>query len=612
MSLRTSPRTDTLPLRITSFSTVTDSLTASVVGIAAIAVYLRSMCRTIYVGDSGELSAAVHVLGVPHPPGYPLYVLLGKLFSVLVPIGKPAMRLSIFSAVCSSIAVVFLFFTLRLLGCDRWLSAGGALAWAFSASLWSQSGIQRVYALGALISSSATYCAVRWYVAPDQLAWLIASAAIVATGIGNHTVAAIHVPAVALLVIMRNPAILREPRLWIGFALCVVPLLLMYLVWIPLRARSNPPVNWGNVRTRKELWDFLARKQYWQHRYVRSFAQFRQVVGFYFRQIGAEYRWLGAAAIVVGIWPFVQAHRSFAAMLGALFLLNLASMIWHARREDIFHWTRYMITAWYVLAFPLIFGWALMLRGFPPPARPYLAFLPALLLLCRFRQHNLSRHRYADEYNRRILTHLPENATLIAQDDNVVFPLMYLKHAEGVRPDVKLLEQGVHQLQQLKFNPRKDAIYCTHWQAAFNQPATPRGPGLRMAPEGLIYRIVSTDMQFTPRDLWTIPDGHMVPDIEDPRIPRNYLARCLLGHVYFMRGEWELPHDTRVAMAWFARAARMAYDNAVMHYNLALSYQRMGLADLAADEFALAEGIDISYRRAPSASGAVANRSQSS
>lgn len=567
------------------------------VAVLSLAVYLRTMCRTIYVGDSGELAAAVHVLGIPHPPGYPLYVLLGKLFSLLVPIGKPALRLNIFSAACSSAAVVFLYLTLRAIGCSTYLAAGGALAWAFSASLWSQTGIPRVYALGALISSSATFCAVRWSIDPQAIGWLIASAAIVAAGVGNHTVAAIHAPAVALLVLLRAPEVLQQPRLWIGFALCAILPLLMYLVWVPLRARTNPPVNWGNVRTARELWNFLSRKQYWQHRYVRSFAQLREVVAFYFRRIGAEFGWLGAAAIVVGVWPLVQVHPAVAAMLGAIFLLNMISMIWHARREDIFHWTRYMITAWYALAFPLAFGWALMLRGFPPPARPYLAFLPALLLLCRFRQHNLSRHRYADEYNRRILASLPPDATLIAQDDNVVFPLMYLKHAEGLRPDVKLLEQGVHQLQQLKFNPRKEAIYCTHWQAAFNQPATARGPGLRLVPEGLVYRIVSTDMQFTPRDLWTNSDGHLVPDIEDPRIPRNYLARCLLGNVYFMRAEWELPRDTRAAMAWFGRAARMAHDNAVMHYNLGLSYERMGCAQLSADEFAIAEQIDPAYRR---------------
>src|SRR4051812_29274974 len=97
-----------------------------VVGVASLLVYLRTMCRTIYVGDSGELAAAVHVLGIPHPPGYPLYVLLGKLFSVLVPIGKPALRLNLFSAVCAGASAVFLFFTLRELKLAPWPATGVA------------------------------------------------------------------------------------------------------------------------------------------------------------------------------------------------------------------------------------------------------------------------------------------------------------------------------------------------------------------------------------------------------------------------------------------------------------------------------------------------------
>jgi TPR repeat protein len=64
-----------------------------------------------------------------------------------------------------------------------------------------------------------------------------------------------------------------------------------------------------------------------------------------------------------------------------------------------------------------------------------------------------------------------------------------------------------------------------------------------------------------------------------------------------MRGEWELPRDAVTAAAWYQRAARMAWDNAVMHYNLGLVYERQGWKQLAADAFARAEKIDRKYRR---------------
>src|SRR5262249_4413668 len=157
-----------------------------------------------------------------------------------------------------------------------------------------------------------------------------------------------------------------------------------------------------------------------------------------------EYGFFGSAAIIVGIPVLIANHPALAVLVGMLVVMNAASMIAHARREDIFIWTRYMITAWFALVLPLAMGWGWMVGAFPAVLQPYAAFIPAVLLaIANFRMSDLSRHRYADEYNRRILETLPENATLIAQDDNVVFPLMYLRYAENVRTDVKLLEQGV-------------------------------------------------------------------------------------------------------------------------------------------------------------------------
>src|SRR5262249_20362073 len=156
----------------------------------------------------------------------------------------------------------------------------------------------------------------------------------------------------------------------------------------------------------------------------------------------------------------------------------------------------------------------------------------------------------------------------------------YLKYVEGVRPDVTLLEQGVHQLGPFKFNPRRDAVYCTHWNAAFNQQVAPGQVGLRLVPEGVIYRVISTDMTYAPRDLW---NAFMLDDMLDPRIPRNYLTRCLLGHVYFMRGEWAAMHGDSAALGWYLRACQMAYDDATLQYNVALAFRRAGWT-LAAEE----------------------------
>ena len=75
---------------------------SAALGVGVFVLYAVGACRTIYVGDSGELVAAVYTLGIPHPSGYPLYVLLGKLWTLAVPIGSIAFRMSLFSAACAA------------------------------------------------------------------------------------------------------------------------------------------------------------------------------------------------------------------------------------------------------------------------------------------------------------------------------------------------------------------------------------------------------------------------------------------------------------------------------------------------------------------------------
>ncbi|MQY69884.1 MAG: DUF2723 domain-containing protein [Firmicutes bacterium] len=71
-------------------------------------VYLKTLCPTVYIGDSGELIAAAYTLGIPHPPGYPLYCLLGKLFTLL-PFGTIAYRVNLMSAFFASLTIVLIY-----------------------------------------------------------------------------------------------------------------------------------------------------------------------------------------------------------------------------------------------------------------------------------------------------------------------------------------------------------------------------------------------------------------------------------------------------------------------------------------------------------------------
>ncbi|MCI0330628.1 MAG: DUF2723 domain-containing protein [candidate division Zixibacteria bacterium] len=135
-------------------------------------VYLVSAAPSVFWWDSGELVANVRTLGVPHRPGFPLYVLLAKIFSYL-PIGNFVFQQNLFSGFCGALALVFFHLALvRFLGRQNDLLGGSAarrnlvaffttLAVGFTFTFWIQAVRAEVYTLGAFLFTFSFYCFMR-------------------------------------------------------------------------------------------------------------------------------------------------------------------------------------------------------------------------------------------------------------------------------------------------------------------------------------------------------------------------------------------------------------------------------------------------------------------
>ena len=74
----------------------------------ALGVYMRTLTPTVPFWDSGEFIATSFIVGIPHPPGTPLYVLIGRLFTLL-PFSTVAVKINFLSALMSAITVAFMF-----------------------------------------------------------------------------------------------------------------------------------------------------------------------------------------------------------------------------------------------------------------------------------------------------------------------------------------------------------------------------------------------------------------------------------------------------------------------------------------------------------------------
>ena len=178
-----------------------DRLWAGAAGAVALAVYVRTLAPGLTADiDTAMFQFVGRVLGVPHNPGYPLYVLVTHAFSYL-PIGSLAYRINLFSALCGAVTVSLAFGLARQLGCRRLVAAAGALGVAFGPVFWSQSLIAEVYTLDAAIVAGMWACLLGW-ARTRRDGWYFAAVGLFAAGLGNHTTIVGCAPGAVLYVLL--------------------------------------------------------------------------------------------------------------------------------------------------------------------------------------------------------------------------------------------------------------------------------------------------------------------------------------------------------------------------------------------------------------------------
>jgi len=550
-----------------------DNLSALLLGLALFAVYAVGACHTIYVGDSGELTAAVYLLGIPHPTGYPLYIMLGKLWTLLVPLGSIAYRMSLFSAVCGAIACGALYRLARMLDVRPSAALLSALLLAFAPSFWAEANVQRVYTLNAIFVVAATAAAVRWYRRRDAWALMVA---FLLCGIGatNHTFMAVYAVALALFVFATNPRIVLRPLLVLGLGVAFAVGLLPY-AYLPIRSLANPALDWGNPETLHNFLDVVLRRGFWERAWLETPVDLIPIAWDYLRSFGPELAWAGAALAVVGL--VVGWRRRVPVLLILLVMAgNLAALALHGSRSDIFIWHRYYIPSYAMAALLAGVGAQALFERLPRPVQLVPLAIPLFLLVTGWRANDRSRYEIADAFSRGVLHSLPPGAHLIATDDNILFVLIYLHFVENERPDVDLILQGVggNQLPPLRFNPESEPLFFTH-HPNWNLQT------LDIVPVGLVFRAWRRD-QPPLEPVFPLAD---LPGADDPDVPRDYLTQNLVGQFYYMRGFTYEKRDWPRARREFAAAAAASPENDVLFYNLGLIYARNGLYEDAIKAF---------------------------
>ena len=347
-----------------------------------LSLYRWTLAPTVTLVDSGELIVAAYSLGIAHPPGFPLYVMLAHLASV-VPIGNVAVRVNVASAIFAALAAAMLTLVVAELlittsrfaalqrvrkklgrkgkksseAISRALSddtnplmvfapaVGAGLLFAFSRTLWSYATIAEVYTLNSLLILIVFFLMLRWRrrvleerqfttantgsnasrTASDRL--LYAAAIVFGFALGvHHVTVALILPALAVLVYRTEGwGFFTSKRLLYAalFSICALVAVYSYL---PLAAAHRPIMNWGDPRSLSAIWAHITGKQY---QLFLSFSpsimgeQSAQFGKFLLREFGAP--WL-PLALIVAVAGFVAAFKRDRTTFLFLLLVVLADL----------------------------------------------------------------------------------------------------------------------------------------------------------------------------------------------------------------------------------------------------------------------------------------------
>ncbi|GGH49788.1 membrane protein [Dyadobacter endophyticus] len=198
-----------------------NDLAAWAVFAISLITYVVTMEQTASFWDCGEFIACAFKLQVPHPPGAPLFLLIGRLFALLAlgDVMKVAYWVNMVSVLSSAFTIFFLFKTISLLAwkligkkpgegnvADVWLVSGaavvGALAYAWSDSFWFSAVEAEVYGLSSFFTAIVIWAVFKWETIEDPAAgnrWLILTAYLVGLSIGVHLLNLVTIPALALV-----------------------------------------------------------------------------------------------------------------------------------------------------------------------------------------------------------------------------------------------------------------------------------------------------------------------------------------------------------------------------------------------------------------------------
>ncbi len=432
-------------------------VTAAAIAVISLSLYCLTLAPGLTFIDSGELAAVCSTAGIAHPTGYPLFTILGYLFTRIIP-GRDILLLNFLSSLWACATLTILFLLCRNIffqtGSEEKCSAmrpvqavalgAGVLLLGFSRVFWAVALETEVYALQAFCTAFVMLAACRVFCSEGRIAGPWNALLFFSLGLSfcNHMSTVLLVPALMYLAFASR-------RTWYSgwkklsaaagfFLLGLTP-----YAYLPLRAATKPTLNWGNPSNWETFLWHIGGKQYRVWMFASLESAIRQA-NYFVSLVLDAFGYVPIVLIPFGIWHLFHRNRRMCWFLIILFVSDVA----YAINYDINDIDAYFLPAFMVcgiwMASALLYGVEVVSKKSSAVSRLVMAGLCLLFVLplgLHYRAVDQSSNRLVEQYVDDILKSVERKGIILSyQWDYFCSPFYYVQRAENRRPDVCMIE----------------------------------------------------------------------------------------------------------------------------------------------------------------------------
>ncbi|MFH1399805.1 MAG: DUF2723 domain-containing protein, partial [Candidatus Woesearchaeota archaeon] len=389
-------------------------------------IYLVTLAPTVYWGDSGELITAIHTLSIPHPSGYPTYILLGKLFTLL-PFGTVAFKANLFSAVFAALTCLLVFLICLHITKSAPASMAAAFIFAFSKTFWGQAVVAEVYTMHAFFLALNIYLLLE-YTKTHEPKYLYLFTFCFGLSLTHHITSILFAPAYLILLLKNQQITKHIPLCAVLFIVSLTP-----YIYLPIRSAMNPVIDWNNPENLSNLITHITGKEY---HYLLKITE--PPISDFFSQFYSEVGILAMLFGIIGIAALKKPSRATVAFAGIICITSFYGLLY--RITDIGNYISPIILAY---TFFIAIGLNNVFAKFKLTSKSILAIALLLILfplISNYTTNNKSNYLYAYHYGLNVLNVLENNSILIGRGDNDLGIFSYLQNVEGKRKDITFVE----------------------------------------------------------------------------------------------------------------------------------------------------------------------------